>query len=175
MSHRLSKITLAVLSASALNLAAPVYAQDAAADVEVIEVSGIRSSLTNALAEKRSSINLVEIIEAEDIGKLPDQNLAEVLENVTGVQITRTAGVGTGVQIRGSNSNNVLINGVQTVGAGTGRGGISFEDVSASIIAGLEVTKASEAKTIEGSVGGTVNLRTIRPLELDKQLINDRV
>lgn len=175
MSHRLSKITLAVLSASALNLAAPVYAQDAAADVEVIEVSGIRSSLTNALAEKRSSINLVEIIEAEDIGKLPDQNLAEVLENVTGVQITRTAGVGTGVQIRGSNSNNVLINGVQTVGAGTGRGGISFEDVSASIIAGLEVTKASEAKTIEGSVGGTVNLRTIRPLELDKQLINVRV
>ena len=175
MSHRLSKITLAVLSASALNLAAPVYAQDAAADVEVIEVSGIRSSLTNALAEKRSSINLVEIIEAEDIGKLPDQNLAEVLENVTGVQITRTAGVGTGVQIRGSNSNNVLINGVETVGAGTGRGGISFEDVSASIIAGLEVTKASEAKTIEGSVGGTVNLRTIRPLELDKQLINVRV
>ncbi|MDA7793017.1 TonB-dependent receptor [Glaciecola sp.] len=175
MSHRLSKITLAVLSASALNLAAPVYAQDAAADVEVIEVSGIRSSLTNALAEKRSSTNLVEIIEAEDIGKLPDQNLAEVLENITGIQITRTAGVGTGVQIRGSNSNNVLINGVQTVGAGTGRGGISFEDVSASIIAGVEVTKASEAKTIEGSVGGTVNLRTIRPLELDDRLINVRV
>ena len=175
MSHRLSKITLAVLSASALNLAAPVYAQDAAADVEVIEVSGIRSSLTNALAEKRSSTNLVEIIEAEDIGKLPDQNLAEVLENITGIQITRTAGVGTGVQIRGSNSNNVLINGVQTVAAGTGRGGISFEDVSASIIAGVEVTKASEAKTIEGSVGGTVNLRTIRPLELDDRLINVRV
>jgi len=175
MSHRLSKITLAVLSASALNMAAPVLAQDAAADVEVIEVSGIRSSLTNALAEKRSSTNLVEIIEAEDIGKLPDQNLAEVLENITGIQITRTAGVGTGVQIRGSNSNNVLINGVQTVGAGTGRGGISFEDVSASIIAGVEVTKASEAKTIEGSVGGTVNLRTIRPLELDDRLINVRV
>jgi TonB-dependent receptor len=175
MSHKLSKITLAVLSASALNMAAPVLAQDAAADVEVIEVSGIRSSLTNALAEKRSSTNLVEIIEAEDIGKLPDQNLAEVLENITGIQITRTAGVGTGVQIRGSNSNNVLINGVQTVGAGTGRGGISFEDVSASIIAGVEVTKASEAKTIEGSVGGTVNLRTIRPLELDDRLINVRV
>lgn len=175
MSHRLSKITLAVLSASALNMATPVLAQDATADVEVIEVSGIRSSLTNALAEKRSSTNLVEIIEAEDIGKLPDQNLAEVLENITGIQITRTAGVGTGVQIRGSNSNNVLINGVQTVGAGTGRGGISFEDVSASIIAGLEVTKASEAKTIEGSVGGSVNLRTIRPLELDDRLINVRV
>ncbi len=179
MNHKLSKIALAVVSASAINMVSPVYAQDAQpaadANLEVIEVTGIRSALAGALAEKRSSTNLVEIIEAEDIGKLPDQNLAEVLENITGIQITRTAGVGTGVQIRGSNSNNVLINGVQTVGAGTGRGGISFEDVSASIIAGVEVTKASEAKTIEGSVGGTVNLRTIRPLELDEQLINVRI
>tara|TARA_R110002153_G_scaffold38643_1_gene112022 strand:- start:349 stop:3414 length:3066 start_codon:yes stop_codon:yes gene_type:complete len=159
-------------------LAAPtVSAQQAQPDqdLEVIEVSGIRASLTSALLEKRESTNLIEIIQAEDIGKLPDQNLAEVLENVTGVQITRTAGVGTGVQIRGSNSNNVLINGVETVGAGTGRGGISFEDISASIIAAVEVTKASDAKTIEGSVGGTVNLRTIRPLELSEQLINVRV
>ena len=159
-------------------LSAPtVSAQQAQPDdnLEVIEVSGIRSALTSALLEKRESTNLIEIIQAEDIGKLPDQNLAEVLENVTGIQITRTAGVGTGVQIRGSNSNNVLINGVETVGAGTGRGGISFEDVSASIIAAVEVTKASEAKTIEGSVGGTVNLRTIRPLELSEQLINVRV
>ena len=174
MGHKLSKITLAMLSATALNMASSVHAQEVD-ETEVIQVSGIRASLTNALAEKRSTINLTEIIEAEDIGKLPDQNLAEVLENVTGVQITRTAGVGTGVQIRGSNSNNVLINGVETVGSGTGRGGISFEDISASIIAGLEVTKASDAKTIEGSVGGTVNLRTIRPLELSEQLINVRV
>tara|TARA_R110000751_G_scaffold73956_1_gene149656 strand:- start:384 stop:3368 length:2985 start_codon:yes stop_codon:yes gene_type:complete len=160
-------------------LAAPTVsaqqAQPEEQNLEVIEVSGIRSALSSALFEKRESTNLIEVIQAEDIGKLPDQNLAEVLENVTGVQITRTAGVGTGVQIRGSNSNNVLINGVETVGAGTGRGGISFEDISASIIAAVEVTKASEAKTIEGSVGGTVNLRTIRPLELSEQLINVRV
>ncbi|WP_233267507.1 TonB-dependent receptor [Paraglaciecola sp. L3A3] len=167
----LSSAMLAMLAAPTLS------AQEAPADesVEVIEVSGIRASLTTALLEKRETVNLVEIIQAEDIGKLPDQNLAEVLENITGIQITRTAGVGTGVQIRGSNSNNVLINGVETVGAGTGRGGISFEDISASIIAGVEVAKASDAKTIEGSVGGTVNLRTIRPLELSEQLINVRV
>ncbi|WP_133469608.1 TonB-dependent receptor [Paraglaciecola marina] len=181
MTHKLSKITLAMLSATALYMPSLVHAQEttaeveAADDYEVIQVSGIRSSLTSALLEKRESTNLIEVIEAEDIGKLPDQNLAEVLENITGIQITRTAGVGTGVQIRGSNSNNVLINGVQTVSSGTGRGGISFEDVSASIIAGVEVTKASDAKTIEGSVGGTVNLRTIRPLELSEQLINVRI
>ncbi|MGB5448712.1 MAG: TonB-dependent receptor plug domain-containing protein, partial [Woeseiaceae bacterium] len=138
--------------------------------IEEIVTLGIRGSLANAVDQKRNSENLVEVIIAEDIGKLPDQNLAEVLENVTGVQITREAGVGTGVQIRGTNANRTEINGVSTVGSGSGRSGINFEDVPASIIAAVEVTKASEAKTIEGSVGGTINLRTIRPLELTETL-----
>lgn len=143
-------------------------------DDDAIVVTGIRSSLQSALSEKRNADSLIEVIQAEDIGKLPDQNLAEVLENITGVQITREAGVGTGVQIRGTNDNRVEINGVSTVGSGSGRGGISFEDVSASIIASVEVTKAPEAKTIEGSVGGTINLRTIRPLDLREPLIAAR-
>ena len=143
--------------------------------VEEVVVTGIRASLANALNLKQNSDNLIEVIVSEDIGKLPDQNLAEVLENITGVQITRTAGVGTGVQIRGSNSNRVEVNGVSSVGAGAGRNGISFEDVNPAIIASVEVAKASEAKTIEGSVGGTVNLKTIRPLDLKDTLINVRV
>jgi len=134
--------------------------------IEEVVVTGIRGSLQSALNQKRNSDNLIEVIEAQDIGKLPDQNLAEVLENITGVQITRVAGIGTGVQIRGTNANRVEINGVSTVGSGGGRSGIDFEDLNASIIKSVEVTKAPEAKTIEGSVGGTVNLKTIRPLEL---------
>lgn len=179
MGHKLSKITLAILSATALNMAPSLQAQETEGnteqDVEVIQVSGIRASLTGALAEKRSANSLIEVIQAVDIGKLPDQNLAEVLENVTGVQITRSAGVGTGVQIRGTNANRVEINGVSTVGSGSSRSGISFEDVNASIISAVEVTKSPEAKTIEGSVGGTVNLRTIRPLELSETLAQIRV
>jgi len=92
-----------------------------------------------------------------------------------GIQITRTAGVGTGVQIRGTNDNRVEINGVSTVGSGSSRVGISFEDVNPAIIAGVEVIKAPEASTIEGSVGGTVNLRTIRPLDLKKPLLSARI
>ena len=181
MRQQLSKITLAVLSATSLTFAASVAAQEAETEaqakksVEVIQVTGMRSSLTSALAEKRDTANLVEIIMATDIGKLPDQNLAEVLENVTGIQITRTAGIGTGVQIRGSNSNRVEINGASTVGSGAGRSGMNFEDLSAAIIAGVEITKSPEAKTTEGSVGGTVNLRTIRPLELTETLGSLRV
>ncbi len=147
------------------------YGQNSEGEVlEEIVVRGIRSSLQGALDEKRAAVNLKEVIIAEDIGKLPDQNLAEVLENITGIQITRTAGIGTGVQIRGTNANRIEVNGVSTVGSGPSRSGIDFEDVNASIISAVEVIKAPQAKTIEGSVGGTINLRTIRPLELTETL-----
>lgn len=164
------------LFAAALTFMPAGFAQNQnGAPLEEIVVIGIRSSLANALAEKRAADNLIEVIQAEDIGKLPDQNLAEVLENVTGVQITREAGVGTGVQIRGTNANRTEINGVSTVGSGAGRSGIDFEDVSSAIISAVEVVKAPEAKTIEGSVGGTINLKTIRPLGLTQTLASFRV
>lgn len=151
--------------------------------LEEVVVTGIRSSLESALAEKRASDSLIEVIVADDIGKLPDQNLAEVLENITGIQITRQAGVGTGVQIRGTNANRTELNGVATVGSGSvplgssgsDRSGIGFEDINASIIASVEVTKSPEAKTVEGSVGGTVNLKTIRPLDLKETLGSIRI
>ena len=175
----------ALLGTTALAmLAVPAFAQDTAAQDgsatdaagdDTIVVSGIRSSLATALGEKRTSDNIVEVIQAEDIGKLPDQNLAEVLENVTGVQITRQAGVGNAVQIRGTDANRTEINGVSTVGSGAGRSGISFEDLPAALIASVEVTKVPTAQTIEGSVGGTINLRTIRPLDLRDPLIAARV
>lgn len=177
---KLSAIATAVMACSGIVFAQQSFAQEPANKddtVEVIDVSGIRSSLTAALAEKRSANNVVEVIQADDIGKLPDQNLAEVLENVTGVQITREAGIGTAVQIRGTDENRVEINGVSTVGSGSGRGGISFEDLPAALIASVEVIKAPEASTVEGSVGGTINLRTLRPLQLNDTIfaINAKV
>ncbi|MFC1719898.1 TonB-dependent receptor [Pseudomonadota bacterium] len=139
--------------------------------LEEVRVTGIRSSLAASIETKRYSDNLVEAIYSEDIGKLPDQNLAEVLENITGVQITREAGVGTGVQIRGTNANRTEINGVSTASSDTDRTGIAFEDIPAAMIAAVEVIKSSEAKTIEGSVGGTINLITTRPLDLKDTLL----
>lgn len=167
-------LTALMLSASTVAFASTALAQDSGEE-DVVIATGIIQSLENALVEKRQAASLVEVIIAEDIGKLPDQNLAEVLENITGVQITRQAGVGTGVQIRGTDDNRIEVNGVSTVGAGNARGGISFEDIDASIIAGLEVIKAPEAKTTEGSVGGTINFRTIRPLDLKDTLASFRI
>ena len=163
--------TIAALALAAMTLvfSAGAIAQDDE-PLEEIVVTGIRGSLAAAVDQKRDSDQLVEVIIAEDIGKLPDQNLAEVLENITGIQITRTAGVGTGVQIRGTNSNRVEFNGVSTVNSGSGRSGINFEDVNPAIISAVEVTKSPDAATIEGSVGGTINLKTIRPLDLPATL-----
>lgn len=177
----LVRLSAYLLTGTALGLGSvSALAQDAsdpaaeAQESDDIVVSGIRSSLQSALGEKRIADNLVEVIQAEDIGQLPDQNLAEVLENVTGVQITRSAGVGTAVQIRGTDANRTEINGVSTVSSGASRSGISFEDLPAALIASVEVTKVPAAQTIEGSVGGTINLRTIRPLSLNEPLIAAR-
>ena len=168
-------LLLAGAAASVIMMSVTAIAQESAEPVDEVIATGIRRSLANAINEKRAATSLKEVILSEDIGKLPDQNLAEVLENITGVQITRQAGVGTGVQIRGTDENRIEVNGVGTVGAGNTRGGISFEDIDASIIAGLEVIKAPEARTTEGSVGGTINLRTIRPLDLKKTLASLRI
>jgi len=106
--NKLRNYAALIVTASTLAITPAVMAQEEV--IEEIVTTGIRSSLQSALSEKRSSDNLVEVIQTEDIGKLPDQNLAEVLENIPGVQITREAGVGTGVQIRGTGSNITLMN-----------------------------------------------------------------
>lgn len=135
-----------------------------------IVVTGIRQSLASAINEKRAAVNVVDVINAQDVGKLPDQNLAEVLENVSGVQVDRSLGVGSNVSIRGSNQNLVLINGRATTPAGDARGGISFDDLPAELIASVRVTKVATADQIEGSVGGIVDLRTYRGLGLRETL-----
>jgi len=190
MKFKGTKKKLLTGASTALIVAAttPIAAQaqdNADNDVDVVIATGIRQSLANALVEKRATTNLTEIIQSEDIGKLPDQNLAEVLENITGIQITRTAGVGSAVQIRGTDDNRIEINGVSTVGSGGlgggqgtqagGRSGIDFQDLPASLISSLQVTKVPDAKAVEGTVGGTINLRTIRPLELKERLTSVRI
>lgn len=168
---------LAVIAAISSHAVAQnqTQASDQDSIVEEVLVTGIRNALKNALDQKRASDSIKEVIQAEDIGKLPDQNLAEVLENITGIQIVREAGVGSKVQIRGTDSNRVEINGVGTLSGGNDRTGISFNDIPAALIAAVEVTKSPDAKTIEGSVGGTINLRTQRGLGLSERLLAGRI
>ncbi len=143
---------------------------NADANIEEIMVYGIRQSLETALAEKRARVNLTEIINADDIGKLPDENVAEVLENIPGVQIDRSSGIGSSVSVRGSNQNRIEINGRSTTPSGVNRGGISFSDLPASLVRSLNVIKVPTADMVEGSLGGTIDVKTYRGLKLKKPL-----
>ena len=138
--------------------------------IEEIQVFGIRRSLESALEEKRFKTNLTEIINADDIGKLPDENVAEVLENIPGVQITRDKGIGANVSVRGSDQNRIEINGRGTSPSGDSRGGISFADLPAALVKSLHVVKVPTADMVEGSLGGTIDVKTYRGLRLKEPL-----
>ncbi len=142
--------------------------QQASADneFEVIEVRGILGSLKAASLIKRTDGRIVDAIVAEDIGKLPDNNIAEALQRITGVSINSDFGVGDSVSIRGLPQNRVELNGRSTVG--DSRDGISLQDYPSSFLKTVEVVKSPTADMIEGALGGTVSLKTVRPLELDK-------
>ena len=139
-------IAALALAAATLFFSSSTIARDNQPLEEVV-VAGIRESLAAAVDQKRNSDNPVEIVIAEDIGKLPDQDLAEVPEKLAGIQITRTAGVATGVQIRRINSNRVEFNGVSTASSGSGPSGINFEDVNPAIISVVEVTTSPDARS----------------------------
>ena len=157
-----STLTMFALSLSA---GPAVFAQDGQGqELEEIVVTGIRSSLEAAATLKRNDSRIVDAIVAEDIGKLPDNNVAEALQRVTGVSINRDYGVGTEVSIRGLPNNRVEINGRSTLGAS--RNGISLDDMPSTFLSAVEVIKSPTPEMIEGALGGTINLRTLRSLDL---------
>ncbi len=143
-------------------------------DVEVIEVKGIRGSLKAALNNKRFSDSVLDSISAEDIGDFPDKNIGDALQRIPGVTVSRGFGEVDGVTIRGTAPEHsiLLLNGQNVASAGWfDLAGIprnfNFEMVSAEQVAGLEVYKSVEAQNNEGGMGGTVNLKTRKPLDLD--------
>ncbi|MBR9726998.1 TonB-dependent receptor [Shewanella intestini] len=138
-------------------------------EMEVIAVRGIFGSLKKANLLKRTDERIVDAIVAEDIGKLPDNNIAEALQRITGVSIESDFGVGQEVTIRGISENLILLNGRST--AGSGRGGIGLDDFPSSFLKTVEVIKSPTPEMIEGALGGTVNMQTIRPLELSEPLV----
>jgi iron complex outermembrane receptor protein len=189
--YKLNKVNSAIKSAliiSTLASSALTYAQDSETDpvvknskteeVEVIQVRGIRGSVVQSLNTKRYSNSIVDAVTAEDIGKFPDKNVAESLQRITGVSITRNFGEGERVSIRGTteSQNRTLLNG-QAVGSAdwwtnsAASRGFNYSMLPSEIISGLEVYKTPEADIDEGSIGGTVVVRTRKPLDLEANKI----
>jgi TonB-dependent receptor len=140
---------------------------------DVIIVSGFRASLESAQNLKRDADTFVDVITAEDIGALPDRSVAEALQRVPGVNISRFEQAndpdrfsveGSGVIIRGLPFVRSELNGRDIFSANGGRT-LSFNDVSPELLGRVEVFKNNTADMIEGTISGTVNLVTRKPLD----------
>jgi TonB-dependent receptor len=170
--------------------ASPAFAQDVAAaeasvaqdptatNLDTITVTGYRASVEKALDIKRSEKGMVDAIVAEDIANFPDLNLAESLQRIPGVVITRDAGEGRNISVRGLGPDftRVRINGMEaltTVGGSDQSGGsnrsrgFDFNVFASDLFTQLIVRKTASADVEEGSLGATVDLRTARPFDYD--------
>ncbi|GAA0345897.1 TonB-dependent receptor [Bowmanella denitrificans] len=135
--------------------------------VETIEIRGLRASTQADLNNKRFADGILDSITAEDIGKLPDLTLADTLQRVAGVQITRSAGEGSAVNIRGVGEVGTLLNGEQFLSAGSiTTVQPNFSDISSSLVSGIDVHKSPTSKILAGGISGTLDLKTIRPFDL---------
>ncbi|GGW78118.1 TonB-dependent receptor [Alteromonas halophila] len=148
------------------------YQDVEAGNFEVIEVSGIRESLTKSMLTKKAASGVVDAISAEDIGKFPDTNLAESMQRITGVAIDRSNGEGSKITVRGfgPDYNLVTLNGrqmpaanIEATSASSSRS-FDFANLASEGVSAVEVYKTSLASQPTGGIGSTVNLVTAKPL-----------
>ncbi|UYC12673.1 TonB-dependent receptor [Xanthomonas sp. CFBP 8445] len=156
-------------------------AQSSPTQLDTVQVTGLRNSLSQAMDIKRDSAGVVDAISAEDIGKFPDTNLAESLQRITGISIERRDGEGAQVTARGFGPqfNMVTLNGRQMPGADAfgaagqvaiggvdgGTRAFNFAQLAAEAINGIEVYKTSQANVPSGGIGATINILTSRPFD----------
>ncbi|MBQ4829333.1 TonB-dependent receptor [Alteromonas sp. MMG017] len=171
-----SKIATSLSLILGTGLMFPVQAQEASENdnIEVIQVSGIRSSVQESMGIKRDSAGVVDAISAEDIGKFPDTNLAESLQRITGISISRNNGEGSQITARGfgPDFNMVTLNGRTMPGAALPNGGsvgnsraFNFSDLASESVRAVEVYKTGRASIATGGIGASVNIRTARPFD----------
>lgn len=185
---RATEISAFAISAALLAPYAIAQEQDAAAagaspqgeqsaqkseDLTEILVTGIRRALQTSQEIKKEADTVVDSITATDIGAFPDKSVAEALQRMTGIAVTRFAAAGdtshfsaepSGVVIRGLPQVRSEFNGRDSFNANSSRG-LSFSDVSPELMAGVDTYKNMTADMIEGGLAGTVNLRTHVPFD----------
>lgn len=181
MRYRKSVLSAAIVTC----LSFSAHAQEAskqATDLDTVVVSGIRASLKQALDSKRDSDAIVDVVTAEDVGKFPATNVAEAITIIPGVTIDKAFGQGEKVSILGTDPalNRTLLNG-QTIASADwfisdqpGRT-FNYSLLAPQLVSKVEVYKSPEAWLEEGSIGGTVNVSTRKPLDLTGTTISGSV
>jgi TonB-dependent receptor len=167
---------IALMGAEAFGQGATPASDESPEQMEEVVVSGFRSSLEKSLETKRAATNFVDSISAEDVGKLPDNNLAEAIARIPGVQISRTNGEGQQINLRGLGPSftRVTLDGMPISVASEGsvdqaarNREFDFDLLPSDLFSSLEVAKSPQASLVEGGLAGTVNLKPARPFDYD--------
>ncbi len=162
----------------ALFAAAPSFAQDAdapadeATEEEGILVTGFRASLENAVNEKKNAEQIVESVSAEDIGKLPDASIGESIARLPGVTSQRLSGRANVIAIRGfgPDFSQTLLNGREQTSTGDNRA-VEFDQYPSEVVSQVVVYKSPTASLVGQGLVGTVDIRTVRPLDYGKSVL----
>jgi len=133
--------------------------------LETVIVTGVRMSVKSALDSKKNSDQVQDSIVSEDIGKLPDNNVIEALQHVTGIQISRNAAEADQILIRGLPDIATLLNG-REIFTSNGRF-ITLQDIPAELLQRVDVEKSARADDIEGGIAGVIDVRLHRPFDFD--------
>lgn len=176
------------LATAAMMMAAQASAQDAqttaqdapasakkkedAKNLDAVVVTGIRGGIERAIDIKKDSTSIVEAISAEDIGKLPDVSIAESIARLPGVAAQRVAGRAQVLSVRGLSPDfsTTLLNGRELVSTGDNRS-VEFDQYPSELMAGVTLYKTPDAALVGQGLSGTMDMRTVRPLDYDKPVI----
>lgn len=159
--------------ALAQSAAAPAAAASAATDAQTVVVTGIRRGIETSVAIKRTSDSIVEAVSSEDLGKLPDISIAESLARLPGLTAQRVEGRAQNISIRGLAPQFAvtLLNSREIVSTGDNRS-VEFDQFPAELINGATVYKSPDASLFAQGVAGTINLLTLRPLDMQGRQVN---
>jgi iron complex outermembrane recepter protein len=172
-----SAVRLALAGAGFVLPAQMSFAQEASQELDEVVVTGFRGSLNTALAAKRDSTASIDVISAEDVGKFPDSNLAESMQRIPSVTLSRgDGGEGRNISVRGLGPifTRVRVNGMEAsaqtgssdiYGAGNNGRSFDFNVFPTEIFSQLAVRKTPQANVEEGSLGATIDLRAPHPFD----------
>jgi iron complex outermembrane recepter protein len=166
----LSTLIAACVASSAFVGSSSAFAESGS--VEEVLVSGVRGAQERAIDIKRNSAEIVDSVAAEDMGKLPDITIADSLQRITGIQISRDAGQEGGlVSIRGMQQIQSTLNGETFLTAKSLTDNkADFTDIPSSLVSGINVYKSQSATNVEGGISGSIDMLTKRSLSFDEGL-----
>nr|WP_316642323.1 TonB-dependent receptor [uncultured Roseateles sp.] len=148
------------------------YAQQTPAALDTVTVTGIRKGIEAAISVKKNSDSIVEAVSAEDIGKLPDNSIAESIARLPGLSAQRVAGRAQAISVRGLSPDfaTTLLNGRELVSTADNRG-VEFDQYPSELLSGVTVFKTPDAGMIGQGLSGTLDMQSVRPLNFGSRVM----